>query len=157
MIDKANFYKLPKEEQDKKLKDLWVDSSKDVRQFAKNLAEEIKNEDTPFVLGVDGGYGTGKTYFSTRFTEYLKEKGLNAIYNTPTVSVGIYRLQKKFLRLLIPSRILNLIDKMDLSIKSSCILIRRYEERSKSKEKQWQKQIKKNRGYIAQLMKQNYR
>lgn len=80
MIDKANFYKLPKEEQDKKLKDLWVDSSKDVRQFAKNLAEEIKNEDTPFVLGVDGGYGTGKTYFSTRFTEYLKEKGLNAIY-----------------------------------------------------------------------------
>lgn len=80
MIDKANFYKLPKEDQDKKLKDLWVDSSKDVRQFAKNLSEEIKNEDTPFVLGVDGGYGTGKTYFSTRFTEYLKEKGLNAIY-----------------------------------------------------------------------------
>ncbi len=80
MIDKANFYKLPKEEQNKELKDLWAGSSKDVGQFAKNLAEEIKNEDTPFVLGVDGGYGTGKTYFSTRFTEYLKEKDLNAIY-----------------------------------------------------------------------------
>lgn len=81
MIDKANFYKLPKEEQNKELKDLWAGSSKDVGQFAKNLAEEIKNEDTPFVLGVDGGYGTGKTYFSTRFAEYIKIKHkLYAIY-----------------------------------------------------------------------------
>lgn len=80
MIDKANFYKLPKEEQDKKLKNLWANTSPDVIQFANNLVEEIKYSDTPFVLGIDGGYGTGKTYFSTRFTEYLKEKDINAIY-----------------------------------------------------------------------------
>lgn len=52
----------------------------DVKQFADNLVEEIKYSDTPFVLGIDGGYGTGKTYFSTRFTKYLKEKDINAIY-----------------------------------------------------------------------------
>ena len=78
MIDKANFYKLPKEEQNKEK--LWENASPDVKQFADNLVEEIRYSDTPFVLGIDGGYGIGKTYFSTRFTEYLKEKDINAIY-----------------------------------------------------------------------------
>lgn len=78
MIDKANFYKLPKEEQN--IEKLWENASPDVKQFADNLVEEIKYSDTPFVLGIDGGYGTGKTYFSTRFTEYLKAKDINAIY-----------------------------------------------------------------------------
>ncbi len=80
MIDKANFYKLPETEQKKELENLWVNTSEDVESFANNLVEEIKYSNTPFVLGIDGGYGTGKTYFSTRFTEYLKAKDINAIY-----------------------------------------------------------------------------
>ena len=80
MIDKADFYKLSPEEQIEELKDLWYNSSPDVRQFADNMVAAIKNQETPFVLGIDGGYGTGKTYFSTRFTEYLKQKEIDAVY-----------------------------------------------------------------------------
>lgn len=80
MIDEADFYKLSPEEQIEELKDLWYNSSPDVRQFADNMVAAIKNQETPFVLGIDGGYGTGKTYFSTRFTEYLKQKEIDAVY-----------------------------------------------------------------------------
>ena len=80
MIDKANFYKLSQKEQKEEVNDLWYNSSPNVRQFADNMVAAIKNQETPFVLGIDGGYGTGKTYFSTRFTEYLKQKEIDAIY-----------------------------------------------------------------------------
>lgn len=79
MKDKANFYKLSKEEQES-IKDLWEDASPDVKTFANNLTEEIKSSDTPFVLGIDGGYGTGKTYFATKFSESLKRNDINTIY-----------------------------------------------------------------------------
>ncbi|MBD5398796.1 hypothetical protein HDR60_04820 [bacterium] len=79
MKDKANFYKLSKEEQEN-IENLWEDASPDVKTFADNLTEEIKSSDTPFVLGIDGGYGTGKTYFATRFSEHLKRNNINTIY-----------------------------------------------------------------------------
>lgn len=79
MKDKANFYKLSKEEQEN-ITNLWEDASPDVKTFADNLTEGIKSSDTPFVLGIDGGYGTGKTYFATRFSEHLKRNDIETIY-----------------------------------------------------------------------------
>ncbi len=44
-----------------------------LRDFAKKFKEEIAVLPTPYVMALEGGYGTGKTYFITRFCEYLKK------------------------------------------------------------------------------------
>jgi hypothetical protein len=51
-------------------------------EFAKRFKQEINYQTTPYVIALEGGYGVGKTYFITRFCEYLKQErfdGDNAI------------------------------------------------------------------------------
>lgn len=67
MKDIANIFKLPPDELERKKANLWNDTAPEIVQFATELQEFIKKVDTPYVLGLDGGYGTGKTHFATRF------------------------------------------------------------------------------------------
>ncbi|MDR1026861.1 MAG: KAP family NTPase [Rickettsiales bacterium] len=77
--DIANIYKLSSEELEKKIKRLWSDTAPEIKDFAENLRKLIKKYDTPYVLGLDGGYGTGKTHFATRFSKFL-DKDTKTVY-----------------------------------------------------------------------------
>lgn len=87
-MDISNIYDLP----DEKLQQYSAEPFPDdeirpgLKNFAKKFKAEIVNLPTPYVMALEGGYGTGKTYFITRFCEYLKnsnfkgDEQINAIY-----------------------------------------------------------------------------
>lgn len=72
MKDESNFYNLTIKEQEKAKKDLWKDSFPEVPKFAEDLKRAINQKECPKVIALEGGYGMGKTYFSSRFCEYLR-------------------------------------------------------------------------------------
>lgn len=94
MKDIANIFKLPPDELERKKANLWDDTAPEIFQFAKELQEFIKKVDTPYVLGLDGGYGTGKTHFATRFCAQTHEEIMSLYfsawekdyYNNPLLS-----------------------------------------------------------------------
>ncbi|HIU65017.1 MAG TPA: hypothetical protein IAC63_00030 [Candidatus Enterousia avicola] len=94
MKDIANIFKLPPDELERKKANLWNDTAPEIVQFAKDLQEFIKKVDTPYVLGLDGGYGTGKTHFATRFCAQMHEEIMSLYfsawekdyYNNPMLS-----------------------------------------------------------------------
>lgn len=94
MKDIANIFKLPPDELEHKKANLWDDTAPEIVQFAKDLQEFIKKVDTPYVLGLDGGYGTGKTHFATRFCAQMHEEIMSLYfsawekdyYNNPMLS-----------------------------------------------------------------------
>lgn len=94
MKDIANIFKLPPDELERKKANLWDDTAPEIFQFAKELQEFIKKVDTPYVLGLDGGYGTGKTHFATRFCAQMHEEIMSLYfsawekdyYNNPLLS-----------------------------------------------------------------------
>ena len=74
MKDIANIFKLPPKDLQKKSKSLWEDTAPEIVDFANDLQEFLQGVDTPYVIGLDGGYGTGKTHFSTRFAVQMHKK-----------------------------------------------------------------------------------
>ena len=77
MKDVANIFKLSPDELEKKRKSnrtLWNDTAPEIIKFAKDLQGLLKVVDTPYVIGLDGGYGTGKTHFATRFAVQIDSK-----------------------------------------------------------------------------------
>lgn len=94
MKDIANIFKLPPDELERKKANLWDDTAPEIVQFAKDLQEFIKKVDTPYVLGLDGGYGTGKTHFATRFCAQMHKEIISLYfsawekdyYNNPMLS-----------------------------------------------------------------------
>lgn len=94
MKDIANIFKLPPDELERKKANLWDNTAPEIIQFAKDLQEFIKKVDTPYVLGLDGGYGTGKTHFATRFCAQMHEEIMSLYfsawekdyYNNPMLS-----------------------------------------------------------------------
>ena len=94
MKDIANIFKLPPDELERKKANLWNDTAPEIVQFAKDLQEFIKKVDTPYVLGLDGGYGTGKTHFATRFCAQMHKEIMTLYfsawekdyYNNPMLS-----------------------------------------------------------------------
>lgn len=78
--DKTNIFKLYENEQDKYVRDPFFDCMPGARDFAEALEQDILNKETPYVLLLEQNYGMGKTFFSTRFTQYLRNKKINAIY-----------------------------------------------------------------------------
>lgn len=74
MKDVANIFKLTDKELQKKSKRLWDDTAPEIVDFAKSLQSFLQRVDTPYVIGLDGGYGTGKTHFSTRFAIQMHKK-----------------------------------------------------------------------------------
>lgn len=94
MKDIANIFKLPPDELERKKANLWNDTAPEIVRFATELQEFIKKVDTPYVLGLDGGYGTGKTHFATRFCAQMHEEIMSLYfsawekdyYNNPMLS-----------------------------------------------------------------------
>ncbi len=82
MKDIANIFDLPPNELEKKLKSaksLWNDTAPQIKDFAKNLSKFIQKVENPYVLALDGAYGTGKTHFASRFS-ILLNKHIKTVY-----------------------------------------------------------------------------
>ena len=81
MKDDSNIYKVFNYADIPQKHDLWKDSCPSVKNFAECLKQRISShDDSPYVLGLNGGYGTGKTFFATRFCEKLRRDKYAAIY-----------------------------------------------------------------------------
>ncbi len=79
--DSANFYNLDKDEQKAiKKKGILEDLPVGSQDFAKSIEKIIKTQELPYVMSIEGDFGTGKTYFATRFCEYIKKEKIDSIY-----------------------------------------------------------------------------
>lgn len=78
--DYANITKLSNAERLYELEHLWENSYPGAEETAQNLMRSICCQETPFVLSVEAPYGMGKTYFFSRFSEYLNKNGVSCIY-----------------------------------------------------------------------------
>ncbi|MDR0942312.1 MAG: KAP family NTPase [Holosporales bacterium] len=81
--DEANIYSWPKKEFEEFVngKKYWEDLSPGAREFAEQILRDIRIRELPYVLSIEGGFGTGKTHFITRFCEYVKNEGkIKAVY-----------------------------------------------------------------------------
>lgn len=58
--------------------------------FAKKFKAEILSLPTPYVMVLEGGYGVGKTYFITRFCEYLKNMNNDNEVSVPSVYLNLW-------------------------------------------------------------------
>lgn len=82
MKDVSNIFNLPDDELKKKYnstRSLWSDTAPQIKDFATSLSKFIIKTDTPYVLALDGAYGTGKTHFSSRFSVLLN-KYIKTVY-----------------------------------------------------------------------------
>lgn len=79
-LDKANIFKLKEEVFSKYKKDPFLDCFESTKTFAKSLLRDIETKETPHSLLLSADYGMGKTFFSTRFTQYLRNKHYDVIY-----------------------------------------------------------------------------
>ena len=99
-MDKSNFFKLAKSEREQlqdygeiciddngnivndghKLKKYMEDLLPCAYGYLKNIERDIKAKELPYVMSIEGGFGSGKTHFVTRLCQYLRDDGINAIY-----------------------------------------------------------------------------
>lgn len=79
-LDKANIFKLSEEEFTKYKKDPFLDCFESTKDFAEALKNDIDTKETPHSLLLSADYGMGKTFFSTRFTQYLRNNRYDVIY-----------------------------------------------------------------------------
>lgn len=59
-------------------------------EFAQRFKTEILSLPTPYVMALEGGYGVGKTYFITRFCEYLKKERFENDISVPTIYLNLW-------------------------------------------------------------------
>ena len=79
--DRANIFKIENaKEFDKYKEDPFFDCFQSMEDFANALEKDIATKETPHVLLLEAEYGMGKTFFSTRFTQYLRNNDVEAIY-----------------------------------------------------------------------------
>lgn len=58
----------------------WGDDVLGRKDIASRLTKLIQNQKEPFVISIDGGWGTGKTFLLKRWQASLKDQGVEAIY-----------------------------------------------------------------------------
>ena len=78
--DYANIYNLSGTEKKIKIENLWRDSIPGTEELADSILKKINEDEYPYVLSVEAGYGMGKTHFFSRFCEYAKNNGFDCIY-----------------------------------------------------------------------------
>ena len=61
-------------------KEPWVDDVLDRKEVADRLTGIIEGQEAPFVISVDGRWGTGKTFLLKRWQRDLENQGWQAIY-----------------------------------------------------------------------------
>jgi hypothetical protein len=80
--DRPNFQSLSEEEREEiiKNKKYWEDSPPGIKEFAESIFNDIKNKELPYVMSIEGGFGTGKTHFVTRFFAHMEGQGEKVVY-----------------------------------------------------------------------------
>ena len=58
----------------------WDDDALQRREVADRLTKVVEGQQAPFVISVDGGWGTGKTFLLKRWKQDLENQGWQAIY-----------------------------------------------------------------------------
>ncbi len=58
----------------------WQDDELGREQIAKRLTNLIRNQQRPFIISIDGQWGTGKTFLLKRWQKELEGDGFRAIY-----------------------------------------------------------------------------
>ncbi len=68
------------EEQDHDPKKPWADDVLDRKEIADRLTSIVRGQEAPFVISLDGRWGTGKTFLLKRWAQDLENDGWQAIY-----------------------------------------------------------------------------
>ena len=58
----------------------WVDDVLECKEVADRLTSIVRGQEQPFVISVDGRWGTGKTFLLKRWRQDLENQGWQAIY-----------------------------------------------------------------------------
>ena len=58
----------------------WRDDALDRKQLAERLTRLIRNEQEPFIISIDGEWGSGKSFLLKRWQRELEGDGFRAIY-----------------------------------------------------------------------------
>ena len=68
------------EERDPDPDDPWADDVLDRKEIANRLTSIVRGQEAPFVISLDGRWGTGKTFLLKRWQQDLQNQGFAAIY-----------------------------------------------------------------------------
>ena len=68
------------EEQDHDPKNPWDDDVLDRKKIADRLTSIVRGQEAPFVISLDGRWGTGKTFLLKRWQQDLENQDFEAIY-----------------------------------------------------------------------------
>ncbi|MCZ0938594.1 MAG: P-loop NTPase fold protein [Caldilineaceae bacterium] len=79
-IDPKDVPKLKHPEADVSPDEPWQDDVLDRAKIAEKLSKIIRDQRDPFVIGIDGQWGTGKTFLLKRWQRDLEREGASAIY-----------------------------------------------------------------------------
>jgi len=60
--------------------EIWEGDKLDREKIARRLTNIVEDQDAPFVISLDGRWGTGKTFLLKRWQAQLEEDGFEAIY-----------------------------------------------------------------------------
>lgn len=74
------FPALKVEERDPDPDDPWADDVLDRKEIADRLTSIVRGQEAPFVISIDGRWGTGKTFLLKRWQQDLENDGWQAIY-----------------------------------------------------------------------------
>ncbi len=100
MRDVSNFYNLPQEEREllmqpgevcineegnivtkgEQLKKYMEELLPCAYGYLKSIIRDIERKELPYVISIEGGFGSGKTHFVTRLCQYIRDTGTKAIY-----------------------------------------------------------------------------
>lgn len=106
MKDESNFFKLAADEQEKQKRGggIFIDDRGNVvgqdndspkeelkkymeslppsaYKYLKGIQSNIeKRREIPYVMSIEGGFGSGKTHFVTRLCQYMMDQGIDAVY-----------------------------------------------------------------------------
>ena len=58
----------------------WGDDVLDRERIARRLSDIVRGQEAPFVISLDGRWGTGKTFLLRRWQQDLENDGWQAIY-----------------------------------------------------------------------------
>lgn len=91
-MDLSNIYNLPEDMLSAYRENPFPDDEirPGMADFAKKFKAEILSLPTPYVMVLEGGYGVGKTYFITRFCEYLKKMNGDKDVSVPSVYLNLW-------------------------------------------------------------------
>ena len=78
--DQRELPKLKHPEPDVSPEQPWQDDALDRAKVAERLTNLIRNQRDPFVISIDGHWGTGKTFLLKRWQKDLENKGFRVIY-----------------------------------------------------------------------------